>query len=63
MKKVKVYECLNCGFVFKTPKYEWRKRPLNPGEVWSIQRSALYYKIDVCPKCGSDAIIEKEVKG
>ena len=58
---MKVFKCLNCGFVFREPKVEWRQRSLNPGALWAIAREAMYYPVQVCPRCGSDAITEVEL--
>jgi len=56
LTKIGLYKCLNCGFVFRTPKIVYRQKALNPGEVYAIDMRALYYPLAVCPRCGSDAI-------
>jgi len=63
-KTVKLYKCLNCGFIFKQPVVKYVQRALNPGKLWAIAREALYYPVAVCPRCGSDAIVQvtKEVE-
>ena len=58
---VKVFKCLNCGFIFKEPKVEWRQKPLNPGVLWAIAGEVMYYPVQVCPRCGNDAITEVDV--
>jgi len=60
---VKVFKCLNCGFIFKTPKIEWSGRDdLNPRKLYAIAPEALYIPRQVCPKCGSDALQEVEIQ-
>ena len=60
-KKLKVFRCLNCGFVFKTPEIKWVPRgDLNPGKLYAIAPEALYVPMAVCPRCKSDAIVEVE---
>ncbi|MBW2672656.1 MAG: hypothetical protein JRD89_04460 [Deltaproteobacteria bacterium] len=49
-------KCKNCGFVFELPRTEWRPRSLNPGRLYALAPEALYYPVEVCPRCGSDAI-------
>lgn len=51
-----LYRCLNCGFIFKRPVVKWVPRSLNPGKAWAIAPDAMYVPVEVCPKCGSDAI-------
>lgn len=59
---MKIYRCMNCGFIFKTPEIKWKHRDdLNPGRIYAIDPEALYKPQPVCPKCGSDAIQELEV--
>ena len=53
---------MNCGFKFLTPKKLWKPRDdLNPGKIWAISTDVAYMIMEVCPKCGSDAIILVEV--
>ena len=59
---MKVFKCLNCGFVFKTPKIIYVEKPTNPGVIQAIAREALYMPKQVCPKCESDAIKEEEIE-
>ena len=49
-----MFKCLNCGFIFKNPDYKQRSLP--KGAIYAIDPRAL--NIPVCPKCGSDAIVE-----
>ena len=56
---MKVYKCLNCGFVFKEPKVVFRPIPAPP--YTPILHTNPYYPVYVCPKCGSDAIKEVEL--
>jgi len=51
-------KCLNCGFIFRVPKIDYERAPLNPGVLYAIAREALYRPKMVCPRCGSDAIVK-----
>jgi len=40
--------CLNCGFVFIHPNYKGVMTPFGESKL-----------VPVCPKCGSDALVEE----
>lgn len=48
--------CENCGFVFEQPESRMRLR--YPEMINTAALEAAYNLIQVCPRCGSDAITE-----
>jgi len=62
MKSKPLKKCLNCGFIFRQGKLIPARGVRHPNAYFSPISPVPYtpYVMEVCPKCGSDAI--KEVK-
>ena len=64
MKPEPLKKCLNCGFVFRQGNYIPARGTGHPDSYFNPMSPipSTPYVMEVCPKCGSDAIKEVEEK-
>ena len=60
--KEKLFKCLSCGHVFKSPKIISVPQVENPIGNLGIGHMPVFYPIEVCPKCKSGKFVELDLK-